>query len=205
MVEPTRAADGSEVLGAAVRRLVEAVVRTQAPAEQVLTAVAAVDAATAALSGDLRDGPCIPDYTDPFSNALSIVSGGAHPLAPPVQLRGGPDGIEGSFRLGSAYEGAPGLAHGGILSLVLDHALSQAAFVAGHGGMTVSLDLRYLAPTPLHTELVAQARLVQAEGRKVRLEGSIRCGDTTTVAATGVFLTLDSQKAAMLFPHLAAG
>lgn len=204
MAEPTRVVPGSDVLGDAVRRLIDAVVRTQVPTEQVRDAAVAVDAVTAALSDDLRAGVLVPDYADPFSNALSLVSGSANPLAPPVQLTGSAAGVTGTFRLGAAYEGAPGLAHGGILSLVLDHALSQAAFVAGHGGMTISLELRYVAPTPLHTELVAEARLVQVEGRKVHLAGSISSGGTTTVQATGTFVTLDSEKAAALFPHLAA-
>lgn len=205
MGTPTPVVEDSEVLGAAVRRLVDAVVRTQVAPDDVRAAAQAVDAVTQRLSGELRSGPYSPDLRDPSVNPFSVVTGTVNPLAPPVELTPGPDGVRGTFRLGSAYEGPPGLVHGGILSLVLDHVLGQAALAAGHGGMTIGLELRYLAPTPLHTDLVTEARLVGVDGRKISIEGTIRSGDTTTVRATGLFLALDRSTAAALFPHLAAG
>ena len=204
MTAPTPVVEGSDVLAAAVRRLVDAVVRTQAAPGAVADAARAVDAVTATLSDDLRTGPYSPDLTDPFLNPHSVVGGAVNPLAPPVSLTAGPDGVTGRFRLGSPYEGPPGLVHGGVLSLVLDHVLGQAALAAGHGGMTVKLELRYKAPTPLHTDLVAEGHLVQVDGRKVRIDGSISAGGTTTVEATGLFFQIDRSTAAELFPHLAA-
>lgn len=176
MAAPTRVVPGSDVLGDAVRRLVDAVVRTQVDPADVRAAAQAVDAVTASLSGELRSGPFSPDLGDLFGNPLSIVGGVANPLAPPVALSVGPD-----------------------------HVLGQAALAAGHGGMTIGLELRYLAPTPLHADLVAEAHLASVDGRKLHLVGSVRSGDTTTVEARGLFLALDQEKAAELFPHLAAG
>ena len=204
MAEPTYVPAGSEVLGDAVRRLVDAVVRTQVDPATVLAAAEAVDAVTASLAGDLRDGPYSPDVSNVFSNPLSVVGGTVNPLAPPVTLDVTPDRVTGTFRLGSPYEGPPGLVHGGILSLVMDHLLGQAALAAGHGGMTLSLELRYVAPTPLDTELVAEAHVEEVDGRKIRMVGSISAGGTTTVEARGLFLALDRETAAALFPHLAA-
>lgn len=205
MPAPTHVPAGSDVLADAVRRLVDAVVRTQVSPGVVTDAAAAVDAVTASLSGDLREGPYTPDLTDPFGNPVSLVTGPAHPYAPPVRIEAGTDGATARFRLGSTYEGPPGLVHGGMLALVMDHVLGQAALGAGHGGMTVSLDLTYLAPTRIGTDLVAEAHVVAVDGRKVSLVGSVRDGDTTTVTARGLFLALDREKAAALFPHLAAG
>ena len=205
MRTPTHVPPGSDVLADAVRRLVDAVVRTQVPAATVTEAAAAVDAVTASLSGDLREGPYTPDLTNPFGNPVSLVTGPAHPYAPPVRVSAGPDGATALFHLGSTYEGPPGLVHGGMLALVLDHVLGQAALGAGHGGMTVSLELTYLAPTPIGSDLVAEAHVVSVDGRKISLVGSVRSGDTTTVTARGLFLALDREKAAALFPHLAAG
>jgi acyl-coenzyme A thioesterase PaaI-like protein len=202
---PTYVVPGSDELAAAVRRLVDAVVRTQVEPDVVAAATHAVRDVTASLAASLRDGPYSPDLTSPFSNPLSAVGGRANPLAPPVELIPGPEGVQGRFRVGSPYEGPPGLVHGGILALVLDHVLGQAALAAGHGGMTVSLEVRYLAPTPLDTDLVAEGRLDRVDGRKIRMVGSVSAGDTNTVEATGLFLALDEDTAAALFPHLAAG
>lgn len=203
--EPTSAPAGSQVLGEAVRRLVDAVVRTQVSPERVAAAAAAVEQVTASLSKDLRSGPYTPDREDPFTNPVSLVVGDVHPFAPPVRMNVAPGGVTGRFRLGTAYEGPPGLVHGGVLSLVLDHALGQAALAAGHGGMTLSLELSYVAPTPLHTDLVTEAKVESIDGRKVHLTGSISIGGTTTVTARGLFLALDREKAAALFPHLVTG
>lgn len=205
MRAPTHVPPGSDVLADAVRRLVDAVVRTQVSPDDVAAAARSVDAVTASLSGDLREGPYTPDLTDPFGNPVSLVTGPAHPYAPPVRIDAGPDGATARFRLGSTYEGPPGLVHGGMLALVLDHVLGQAALGAGHGGMTVNLELTYLAPTPIGSDLVAEAHVVSVDGRKISLIGSVRAGDTTTVTARGLFLALDREKAAALFPHLAAG
>jgi acyl-coenzyme A thioesterase PaaI-like protein len=205
VAEPTTVPDGTAALADAVRRLVDAVVRTQASSEQVRTATAAVDAVTAALSEGLRDGPYSPDSSDPFRNPVSLVGGEAHPLAPPVAIEVGSDGARGRFRLGTAYEGAPGLVHGGVLSLVLDHVFGQAALAAGHGGMTLSLEISYRAPTPLHADLVADARVDTIDGRKVRLVGSICADGQRTVEAKALFYSLDRETAIALFPHLAAG
>jgi len=205
VAEPTYVPAGGEVLGEAVRRLVDAVVRTQADPATVLAAAEAVDAVTDSLAGELRSGPFTPDVRNVFANPLSVVGGSVNPLAPPVALDVSPERVTGTFALGSAYEGPPGLVHGGVLSLVMDHVLGQAALAAGHGGMTLSLELRYVAPTPLGTELVAEGHVASVDGRKIRMAGSIRAGGTTTVEASGLFLALDRETAAALFPHLTAG
>ena len=204
MAEPTHVPEGTDLLAGAVRRLVDAVVRTQVSPELVAQATEAVEAVTATLSQDLRSGPYSPDLSDPFGNPLSLVTGVAHPGAPPVLMTVGPDGATARFRAGSPYEGPPGLVHGGVLSLVMDHVLGQAALAAGHGGMTLRLELSYVAPTPLHTDLVAEGRVESVDGRKIHIVGSVKAGDTTTVTARGLFLSLDREKAAELFPHLTA-
>lgn len=159
MRAPTYVPEGSDVLADASRRLVDAVVRTQVSPDDVAAAARSVDAVTASLSGDLREGPYTPDLTDPFGNPVSLVTGPTHPYAPPVRIEAGPDGATARFRLGSTYEGPPGLVHD----------------------------------------------VVSVNGRKISLIGSVRAGDTTTVTARGLFLALDREKAAALFPHLAAG
>ena len=204
MGAPTYVPAGAEVLGDAVRRLVDAVVRTQVDPATVLAAAEAVDAVTASLTGELRSGPYSPDVGNVFANPLSVVGGSVNPLAPPVTLEVSPERATGTLRLGSAYEGPPGLVHGGVLSLVMDHLLGQAALAAGHGGMTLSLELRYKAPTPLWTDLVAEGHVESVDGRKIRMAGSISAGGVTTVEASGLFLALDRETAAALFPHLAA-
>lgn len=189
-------------LAEAVRNLLAASVTVQAGDEALRTATAAVEAATGVLLESPALGPArVPEMA--LRHAFSIVTGSAHPVAPPVQVDVLEDEVRGRFRCGKQYEGGPGLVHGGILSLVLDHVLGEAAFSAGVGGMTVGLDVRYVAPTPLHADLEVTCRVASVEGRKVRLTGEITHQGTPTVTATALFIQIDEATAAQLFPTLA--
>jgi acyl-coenzyme A thioesterase PaaI-like protein len=131
---------------------------------------------------------------------MSLVGGTAHPIAP--QLHTGPDrdGVSGVVVPGPAYEGGPGLVHGGVLSLLFDHAMGQALFVAGYSAMTVSLEVRYRAPTPLEQPLTVRARLDRAEGRKLFVAAEVTVGGRVTADAQGVFVQLTAANVARIFP-----
>lgn len=201
--QPTVLTESADVLADAVRRLLEVAVRTQVGSDDVLAAADAVEGVTALLSRDLRDGPWTPDRRDPRPSPYNAVIGTGNPLAAPLVLTSRtPDGVQGQVRFGTAYEGAPGLVHGGVLSMVMDQVLGEAAIAAGVGGMTVGLEVSYRAPTPIHADLVVDGRVVEAGERKVRLEGSIATGGTTTVTATATFVRITAEHAQRLFPHL---
>jgi acyl-coenzyme A thioesterase PaaI-like protein len=189
-------------LADAVRRLLASSVTVQADAETLRAATAAVEAATQALVQAPPLGPArVPEMA--LRHAFSIVTGTAHPVAPPVTVEQLDGEVRGRFRCGKQYEGGPGLVHGGILSLVLDHVLGEAAFAAGVGGMTVGLDVRYLAPTPIDADLEVACRVSQVDGRKVHLTGEVTHQGTATVTAKALFIQIDQATAAQLFPHLA--
>jgi len=188
-------------LADSVRGLLGTTVRTQAGPEALTRAAALVEEATALLQADLGGQPSAM-ATMAFRHSRSIVTGTAHPLAPPVRIEVTPEGVRGRFRLGPQYEGGPGLVHGGILSLVFDHVLGEAALAAEVGGMTVGLDVRYVAPTPLHVDLEVTCRVESVDGRKVRLAGEISQDGTVTATAKALFIQIDAETAASLFPHL---
>ncbi len=61
-----------------------------------------------------------------------------------------PDGtVECRFSLGEAYQGWRGVAHGGIVALVLDEAMAYAAATRGLLGVTAELKMRFRKPVPL--------------------------------------------------------
>jgi len=192
----------ADELADALRGLLDTIPRTTVADEVLREVTVAVDAVTQQLRSSLRDkaGPL---DQGAFRHAYSLVTGTAHPVAPPVQVELLDGGVRGSFRLAERHEGGPGLAHGGILCLVLDHLLGEAALAAGVGGMTVGLDVRFLAPTPLHVDLEVLTRVERVDGRKVRLVGEIRHDGVPTVDATAVFVQLDREAASRLFPQLA--
>lgn len=110
-------------------------------------------------------------------------------LAPPVEFEALPDGtLRGEAVFGLEYQGPPATVHGGFLALMLDVALGRANHLAGVGGMTVYLDVDYVAAAPILQPLVVTGRMREAEGRKIWSEGAVHHGDTLCARAEALFL-----------------
>jgi acyl-coenzyme A thioesterase PaaI-like protein len=130
------------------------------------------------------------------------ITGHANPMAPPAVLAADLDAgvVRGEVRFGAAFEGAPGLVHGGFVAAVLDEALGMACAVSGTPGMTAELTTRYRQHTPVATLLKIEARLVSVEGRKIRTAGELYHDDLVVAEASGLFIGVDTGK----FERLAA-
>jgi acyl-coenzyme A thioesterase PaaI-like protein len=192
---PTELTPGADELAQAVRELMEATVRAQGG--DLTKATELVREATAQLA-DLREGPWVVGSTLP--SPYNAVLGAGNPVAPPAVLtQHTKDGVRGEVTFGTAYEGAPGLVHGGMLALVMDQVLGEAGIAAEVAGMTIGLELRYAAPTPIHVPLVVEGHVVAAGDRIVEMAGTITAGGTTTVTATGTFFRLTEAHARRIF------
>ncbi|WP_435742403.1 PaaI family thioesterase [Nocardioides sp. SYSU DS0663] len=177
----------------AVRELVDATIRTSVDADEVRAVQAEVEALTARLRSRQIDGSIGAHFgfgsrRQPWGNA---VVGARNPLAPPLRVvptGGDREGeVRAEFELGAAYEGPPGLVHGGVSSLVLDQMLGQAAGAGGKPGMTASLTLTYRKATPLGP-LQAVAWIERAEAYKTWARGQIIGPEGPTVEAEGLFI-----------------
>ena len=182
-------------LGASLRDLLDVAVRTSADTAELHEARSAIQEAIATLTR--TPGRRTPQ-DNPF-HALSLVGGTAHPAGPQLYVRPDGAGVSGSVRLGSAFEGGPGLAHGGVLALMFDHSMGAAVFLAGYAAMTRTLDVVYLAPTPLEAELRVTARVDQVEGRKVHVSAEIDHDGVTTATASAIFIALTRDNVATIF------
>ena len=117
------------------------------------------------------------------------VTGFRNAVAPPLVMHEDPDGLWWSeFELGEAYQGPPGLVHGGVLALVLDQLLGEAA----SDGLTKPLftgtiTLRYLRGTPLG-KLRAEAAIERTDGYKTFVSGHMSDSEGKTVEAEGIFI-----------------
>ena len=177
-------------LAQAVRELADASIRTRVDDEAIAAARAAIEAVTARLRVDQLDGAYgirfnADGSARPWGNA---VVGLRNPIAPPLEIKRDPVGKAwADFHLGAAYEGPPGLVHGGVAALVLDQLLGEAAGAGGKPGMTGTLTLRYRRGTPLG-DLHAEACIDRVEGIKTFVTGAISDTDGVTVEAEGVFI-----------------
>lgn len=173
-----------------VRALIDATVRTEVDADEVAAAKAEIDSATARLTAKRLEGSVGTRYVSqgdrmPWGNA---VVGVRNPVAPPLVVRHDDTGLVWSdFYLGAAYEGPPGLVHGGVSAMVLDHMLGEAASSREHPRMTGTISIRYHRGTPLGP-LRAEAHLQRVDGVKAYAVGQIADADGITVTAEGVFI-----------------
>ena len=125
----------------------------------------------------------------------SPLIGLSNPLAPPITVaRSGKRSVHAVVTFGSAYEGPPGSVHGGFVAAAFDEVLGFAQSLSEAPGMTGGLNIRYLKPTPLHTELHFDAELVRVDGRKIFTEGRVSAGDVVTATAEGIFISVKPGK-----------
>ncbi|HVF32003.1 MAG TPA: PaaI family thioesterase [Acidimicrobiales bacterium] len=197
-------------LAEATRLMIERMVATKAPAEELARAATALEEVAAALEGFPR-GHLFQGFGesansgDPHAHFdHSPIIGRANPLAPPLTLDVVDGQVVGEATFGSAYEGPPGAVHGGHVAAAFDELLGMAQSLGGKPGMTGTLTVRYRRPHPLHTPISFEATLVRVEGRKIFTEGRSFAGGELRAEAEGIFISVDFSKIAELMRRPAA-
>lgn len=200
MVEATGAWAEKRRLATAMRTVIERLVTTDAPEDELHAAADALERYAMRLERH-------PRRTRPVGFAESANAGNvagffdyspliglSNPLAPPLTL--GVDGtlVRGSAIFGAAYEGPPGHVHGGIIAAVFDEVLGFAQSMSGSPGMTGTLIIRYRQPTPLHREIRMEGEIARVEGRKIFTVGRMYAGDVLTAESEGIFVSVDPER-----------
>jgi acyl-coenzyme A thioesterase PaaI-like protein len=172
-----------------LRGLVDAAIRTTAPEDEIRRAHAEIEAITERLRGaPMRTSYGVDLRSDGRGRAWgNAVVGLRNAIAPPLTIIQEGRGVHASFSLGAAYEGPPGSVHGGVLALVLDQMLGEAAGAGGKPGMTATLTVTYRQRTPLG-DLSSEAWIDRVDGIKTWARGEVRSADGLTVEAEGLFI-----------------
>jgi acyl-coenzyme A thioesterase PaaI-like protein len=124
----------------------------------------------------------------------SFVSGGTNPHGLGGIVWRENDAAVMEVTLGSAFEGAPGRAHGGIVAALFDETMGLVLAMNGVLAYTVRLDISYLAPTPVHEPITARAWLSDRSGRKLTIVASLDANDTRRATASALFIEVDTEK-----------
>jgi uncharacterized protein (TIGR00369 family) len=82
--------------------------------------------------------------------------------------------VMGRFVLGSRYQGGGGMAHGGIIALLLDEAMGKVCRFRDVRAVTAELTVEYLKPINVENEIVVEAFEQEQKGRNLFHVGEIR-------------------------------
>lgn len=82
--------------------------------------------------------------------------------------------IVGRFTLGETYQGGGGMAHGGIIALLLDEAMGKVCRFREVRAVTAELTVEYLKPVKVDQEIVVEGYETESKGRNLFLAGEIR-------------------------------
>ena len=175
-----------------VRELIRLALSTDADADSIDAARTAIRTANDVLRSRQRDESQLVRYSVGGRPVVwgNAVIGLRNAIAPPLTIHHDDDGTRcwSEFSLNSAYEGPPGLVHGGVCALVLDHVLGEAASAGLTKPLfTGTLTVRFVRGTPLG-RLRADAAVERTEGVKSFVSGHLSDGEGITVEAEGIFI-----------------
>jgi len=86
--------------------------------------------------------------------------------------------ITAQFTVTENHQGAPGLAHGGMLSLALDEALGKLMWLLRAPAVTARLETEFLKPVPMGSTLHISAQITGQVNRKVYTKAEGRLNST---------------------------
>ncbi|HEY7347686.1 MAG TPA: PaaI family thioesterase [Ktedonobacterales bacterium] len=113
-----------------------------------------------------------------------------------VEFRREGECILADFLPEEAFQGFPGVVHGGVLASLLDEALSRTALLHGEWVMTGRLEIRYRQPAVVGQLLRVSAEIEQRRARMVIARGAIALAADPAVViaeARGTFLPYPEQ------------
>lgn len=118
--------------------------------------------------------------------------GDLHPTGLHMQMWAG-EGVtaRAQLRVTDDHQGAPGLAHGGLIASAFDEALGSLVWMLQTPAVTGRLETDYLRPVPIGSLLLITARCTGVQGRKIfaEAEGRLDRPDGVLAArAAGVFV-----------------
>ncbi len=99
--------------------------------------------------------------------------------------------LDGTFTVTDQHQGAPGLAHGGLLTTAFDDALGSLNWLLSSPAVTGRLETDFRRPVPVGSTLHIHAEVLGVKGRKVFTRAVGRLGSPdgpVAVTASALFI-----------------
>ena len=102
--------------------------------------------------------------------------------------REGVERYHASFAFDERHQGGPGIAHGGLVSALLDEVCGLLATWYRFPTVTARIFVRYRRPVPINRDLTVRARVEDVRGRRLRVRGELLDGGEILSEAKAAFL-----------------
>jgi acyl-coenzyme A thioesterase PaaI-like protein len=96
--------------------------------------------------------------------------------------------VRGTFTVTKHHQGAPGLAHGGVISAAMDEGMGYLLWLVQKPAVTAHLEVDYRRPLPVGSRLELDGRVDRMEGRKIFASMEGRMDGEVVVEARALFL-----------------
>lgn len=118
-----------------------------------------------------------------------VVCAPSHPLGLRVEYQVAEDGVvHAEFACHKVFQGYPGQLHGGVITALLDGAMTNCLFAHGIEAVTGELTVRFLRPVVTDRLAAVSARLTRVSHRLHILEAELIQEHVTVARAQGKFL-----------------
>jgi acyl-coenzyme A thioesterase PaaI-like protein len=194
-------------LGHELREIIERLSSRELSLERLERAVRLATDLRQALDGERRarwyEKASAATFPNPSSwgdhHDYSPVRGSLNPLAPPLrtEIVERPEGrrvVVGRVRLGTAHEGLPQSAHGGVVAALFDDLLGATQVLAPPVGVTAKLVVRFRNVTPIDEELRFESWIARDRGSYVLAKATCHATDKLTANAEGIFMRVDFSR-----------
>ncbi|MDD4859116.1 MAG: PaaI family thioesterase [Dehalococcoidales bacterium] len=121
------------------------------------------------LDTDLRDGLC-------------FCCGKNNPIGLKLDFRREGDGVRARYTPDKLHQGWPGILHGGIITCLLDEAMSYAAVFAGVHCLTAKMEVEIKSPAPVAANYILTGKVTRQTRKLVETEASVTMADGTLIA-----------------------
>lgn len=122
-----------------------------------------------------------------------IVSGPWNPLGIGIEVVRDGDDTRAEVVLGTAFEGGPGMAHGGIVAALFDDVLGYLMTLHHVPGFTGELTVRYHRPTPVGVPVTLHGWVVDRVGRRLLTAADARAHGQVVASATATFVEVEPR------------
>ena len=126
----------------------------------------------------------------PVDDGYCFACGPENPIGLHLEFSADGDEVVSRTTLQPESQGWKDVAHGGIVMALLDEAMAHAAGLAGHRGMTASVNVRFRKPVPIGSPIELRGKVMWQRRNVLGLEASVLDEHGTTLAhADGHFVS----------------